>query len=242
MPDMRRGQHTTTDKSESSQFSKPNGTNAGRNVFEQWAKERKGSNTFSQLHLNKQTLLQLLAQGDPDTKLCWERVKWVSRDPTPVQTLVMITSGRFVMRGGAMAGIRALAAARKPLSAQAACRAFHVSRPVFAKEFVGEGLESDPTRGVRIKLDAFKGVQGVPRSSEYDSVLEQDPLGDKHETGGNDDIWGEWGLDKDMPSLSTLQALGMWTVGMTSLYLFYKTALANSPKQVAAPREGVWSQ
>ena len=100
-------------------------------------------------------------------------------------------------------------------------------------EYIGEGLEADPTRGVRIKPEAFHAVPGVPRSSEYESVLEQDPFGDTHETGGNDDIWGEWGLDKDMPSLSTLNALGMFTVGMTSLYLFYKTALANAPKQVA---------
>ena len=60
-------------------------------------------------------------------------------------------------------------------------------------EFIGEGLEADPTRGVRIKPSAFHAVPGVPRSSEYDSVLEQDPFGDTHETGGNDDIWGEWG-------------------------------------------------
>jgi len=55
-------------------------------------------------------------------------------------------------------------------------------------------LEADPTRGVRIKKEAFHAVAGVPRSSEYESVLEQDPFGDTHETGGNDDIWGEWGL------------------------------------------------
>ena len=61
-------------------------------------------------------------------------------------------------------------------------------------EFIGEGLEADPTRGVRIKKEAFAAVAGVPRSSEYESVLEQDPFGDTHETGGNDDIWGEWGL------------------------------------------------
>lgn len=86
---------------------------------------------------------------------------------------------------------------------------------------------------MRIKPEAFHAVPGVPRSSEYESVLEQDPFGDTHETGGNDDIWGEWGLDKDAPFLSTLQALGLWSVGMTSLYVFYKTALANSPKPVA---------
>ena len=100
-------------------------------------------------------------------------------------------------------------------------------------EYIGEGLEADPTRGVRINPEAFHAVPGVPRSSEFESVLEQDPFGDTHETGGNDDIWGEWGLDKDMPSLSTLGALGMWTVGMTGLYVFYRTAIANSPKQVA---------
>ena len=77
---------------------------------------------------------------------------------------------------------------------------------------------------MRIKPEAFHAVPGVPRSSEYESVLEQDPFGDTHETGGNDDIWGEWGLDKDAPFLSTLQALGLWSVGMTSLYVFYKTA------------------
>ena len=76
-------------------------------------------------------------------------------------------------------------------------------------------------------------MPGVPRSSEYESVLEQDPFGDKHETGGNDDIWGEWGLDKDAPFLSTLQALGLWGVGMTCLFVTYKTALANAPKPVA---------
>ena len=47
---------------------------------------------------------------------------------------------------------------------------------------------------MRIKKEAFEAVTGVPRSDEYESVLEQDPFGDTHETGGNDDIWGEWGL------------------------------------------------
>lgn len=94
-------------------------------------------------------------------------------------------------------------------------------------------MEADPTRGVRIKPEAFHAVPGVPRSSEYESVLEQDPLGDQHETGGNDDIWGEWGLDKDAPFLSTLQALGMFSVGMTSIFVTYKIALANAPKPVA---------
>ena len=100
-------------------------------------------------------------------------------------------------------------------------------------EYIGEGLESDPTRGVRIKLDAFHAVKGVPRSSEYESVLEQDPFGDTHETGGNDDVFGEWGLDKDAPFLSTLEAAGMLAVGMSSIYVFYRVAIANVPKQVA---------
>ena len=109
-------------------------------------------------------------------------------------------------------------------------------------EFIGEGLEADPTRGVRIKPSAFHAVPGVPRSSEYDSVLEQDPFGDTHETGGNDDIWGEWGLDRDAPFLSTFQAMGMLATGLGALYVTYKTAVANSPKPVAAPREGLWEQ
>ena len=39
--------------------------------------------------------------------------------------------------------------------------------------------------------------------------------------------------DKDAPFLPTLNALGMWAVGMTSLYVVYKSALANAPKPVA---------
>ena len=37
-----------------------------------------------------------------------------------------------------------------------------------------------------------QSVKGDLRSSEFKNVLEQDPLGGKHGTGGNDDIWGEW--------------------------------------------------
>ena len=39
---------------------------------------------------------------------------------------------------------------------------------------------------------AMQSVTGTPRGPEYSSVLEQDPYGEKHGTGSNDDIWGEW--------------------------------------------------
>ena len=41
------------------------------------------------------------------------------------------------------------------------------------------------------------------------------------------------GADKDAPFLPTLNAFAMWAVGMTSLYVVYKTSLANAPKPVA---------
>jgi len=41
------------------------------------------------------------------------------------------------------------------------------------------------------------------------------------------------GADKDAPFLPTLNAFAMWAVGMTSLYVVYKSALANAPKPVA---------
>ena len=46
-----------------------------------------------------------------------------------------------------------------------------------------------------LTLTAIGGVQaveGTPRSEEFSSVLEQDPLGHEWGTGPNDETFGEW--------------------------------------------------
>eukprot|EP00293_Proteomonas_sulcata_P010963 CAMPEP_0184310526 /NCGR_PEP_ID=MMETSP1049-20130417/31106_1 /TAXON_ID=77928 /ORGANISM="Proteomonas sulcata, Strain CCMP704" /LENGTH=160 /DNA_ID=CAMNT_0026624807 /DNA_START=1 /DNA_END=483 /DNA_ORIENTATION=+ len=128
--------------------------------------------------------------------------------------------------------------------AGAQTRSFQTTQPLAAKEYIGEGLNPDPTRGVRINHEAFYSYPGVLRSSEYEYVLEQDPLGEKWETGGNDDIWGEWGLNKDAKLYSTNQCATMFGIAITGLYCFYSYVKASTVnlKHVAAPREGVWSQ
>mmetsp|Transcript_53184 Transcript_53184/g.110932 ORF Transcript_53184/g.110932 Transcript_53184/m.110932 type:complete len:164 (-) Transcript_53184:363-854(-) len=122
-------------------------------------------------------------------------------------------------------------------------RSFQSSKPAFAKEYTGVGLETDPTRGVRIDLEAYMSFPGKPRSSEYDNVLEQDPLGDKEGSGGNDDIFGEWGLDRDAPHISTEKALLMFTIAMSCLGGFYTMTKSYAAGIVnpAAPREGLWN-
>mmetsp|Transcript_15078 Transcript_15078/g.41175 ORF Transcript_15078/g.41175 Transcript_15078/m.41175 type:complete len:159 (-) Transcript_15078:112-588(-) len=128
-------------------------------------------------------------------------------------------------------------------SAMIQVRNISTSRPVFAKEFVGEGLETDPFRGVRINQEKFNALKGVPRSPEYSNALEQDPFGHIEGSGANDDIFGEWGLDRDAPHISTGQAGFMFVVAISGLCCFYTVAKTYSAGIVSpvAPREGLWT-
>eukprot|EP00960_Hanusia_phi_P077822 768745-Hanusia_phi.AAC.4 len=117
---------------------------------------------------------------------------------------------------------------------------FTESKVIHAADLIGEVLEPDANRGVRINREAYQAVKGTPRSSEYSSINEQDPLGDQYGTGGNDDIFGEWGLDQDnfwpLGKCIAYVAVGLGSFGVFFQYLKYRGV-----KPVAAPREGVWS-
>ena len=43
--------------------------------------------------------------------------------------------------------------------------------------------------------------------AQYDSVMESDPYKHIEGSGPSDEIWGEWGLDRDLPDMPERDAL-----------------------------------
>eukprot|EP00290_Baffinella_frigidus_P008417 CAMPEP_0180138124 /NCGR_PEP_ID=MMETSP0986-20121125/12674_1 /TAXON_ID=697907 /ORGANISM="non described non described, Strain CCMP2293" /LENGTH=157 /DNA_ID=CAMNT_0022079823 /DNA_START=47 /DNA_END=520 /DNA_ORIENTATION=- len=157
-----------------------------------------------------------------------------------------MSSRRAVVSGLQRAAVAARGAAPAHLQvaqlAPAGARTFRSSPSLAAKEMIGPGLESDPMRGVRIKKSVYDSLAGTPRSWEYDNVLEQDPMWDVKGSGGNDDIFGEWGLNRDAPHIPTSHCVMMLTMALTGVYCVFRLAKAYPYQQVAAPREGLWNQ
>ncbi|EKX38833.1 hypothetical protein GUITHDRAFT_154635 [Guillardia theta CCMP2712] len=146
----------------------------------------------------------------------------------------------LVKRPLATSAQRILTCSKTDLHKFGGVRYFRTSLPVKANDTIGQVLEPDSSRGVRINPEAYEAVKGTPRSSEYDSINEQDPLGHQYGTGGNDDIFGEWGLDKD-DFWPAGRCLAMTVGGLSLFGVFWQYLKSTNIQPVAAPREGVWS-
>mmetsp|Transcript_38729 Transcript_38729/g.91398 ORF Transcript_38729/g.91398 Transcript_38729/m.91398 type:complete len:199 (+) Transcript_38729:31-627(+) len=134
-------------------------------------------------------------------------------------------------------------------AASAHWRLFHASSATAAGDIVSEGLESDPVRGVRLDQKTYPNfpkpeVDSSLNGSEYENVLERDPdwNGNKEGdfTGPNDEVWGEWGLDREAPWMSTQEALLSTVLALSGFYWFFNYILTPFTSPLGK-REGIWT-
>merc|ERR1712072_1394531 len=109
-------------------------------------------------------------------------------------------------------------------------------------------LEADPVRGVRIKPDVIPENNPPLRTpgtwtaqGEFDSAAEEDPFptgfaGSGAGSGPSDDVYGEWGLDREIPWFNRWEALGMWLGGFALFGVIGSLALSHGASSPAAPR------
>mmetsp|Transcript_38742 Transcript_38742/g.99467 ORF Transcript_38742/g.99467 Transcript_38742/m.99467 type:complete len:133 (-) Transcript_38742:805-1203(-) len=78
------------------------------------------------------------------------------------------------------------------------------------------------------------------RGWEFDSANEQDPL-NQEGRGANDEAWGEWGLDREIPWFSDKTSLYFLMGGFGFFYLLYKFGKSLDAPERLRPMVGtVW--
>mmetsp|Transcript_57745 Transcript_57745/g.125589 ORF Transcript_57745/g.125589 Transcript_57745/m.125589 type:complete len:150 (-) Transcript_57745:53-502(-) len=97
----------------------------------------------------------------------------------------------------------------------------------------------DPIRGFRIaeEYDPAKDKRR-PLAAEYESIYEEDQLSGEGQ-GPSDTIFGEWGVDREVPWFGDYKALFMWLCGFGFFATMGTLARGwNAPaRNPAAPRE-----